>query len=114
MQSNVPPVQWSSWIWFVLMTLAMLWLWQEGPRHVGTRTISYSQFKEYVRNGEVINCVIQQTEITGKIQPRPKAAFQEIKPTQPETKGAPGIAQESTASSASTTQAKKQETKNQS
>ena len=65
--------QWISWVWFVLMTLGMLWLWQEAPRRVGTRTIAYSQFKEYVRDGEVLDCSVQQTEITGKIHIHPKA-----------------------------------------
>jgi len=67
-----PPVQWSAWIWFVVMTLAMVWLWQEGPRQVGTRTISYSQFKAYVRDGQVTDCSIQQTEINGDINPQAK------------------------------------------
>ena len=47
-KQGMPPVQWSSWIWFVLLTLAMVWFWQEGPRQMGTRTIPYSQFKDYL------------------------------------------------------------------
>jgi cell division protease FtsH len=69
---DLPPMQWSSWIWFVIMTLAMLWFWQEGPRQVGTRTIPYSQFKVYVQNGEVADCSVQQTEIDGTVQPKTK------------------------------------------
>ncbi len=69
----MPTPQWSTWIWFILMTLLMVWFWQEGPRQVGTRTISYSQFKDYVKNGEVTDCSVEQTEITGTIQPKPAA-----------------------------------------
>ena len=71
-KQGMPPAQWSTWIWFVLMTLTMVWFWQEGPRQVGTQTIPYSQFKQYLENGEVADCSIQQTEIEGKIQPSAK------------------------------------------
>jgi cell division protease FtsH len=95
-RSNLPPVQWSSWIWFVLMTLALLWLWQEGPREVSTRTISYSQFKEYVRKGEVTDCSVEQTEIVGKIEPPAKAAEKgTAQNAAPETKSPAGTAAES-------------------
>jgi cell division protease FtsH len=90
---NVPPPKWGSWILFVLMTLLLVWMWQEGPRRVGMRTISYSQFKDYVHNDEVLDCLIQQTEITGKIQPHPKAAAKQSGTSaQPETKSAPQTA----------------------
>jgi cell division protease FtsH len=65
-----PPAPWVSWIWFALMTLALLWFWQEGVRQVGTRTIPYSQFKNYVHDGEVTECSVRQTDIVGKIQPK--------------------------------------------
>ena len=94
-KQGLPPAQWSTWIWFVLMTLAMVWFWQEGPRQLGTRMIPYSQFKDYLRNGEVMDCSIQQTEITGSIQPR---TIPTSKPTEPtaksEAKGAPGATPE--------------------
>ena len=85
-----PPPRWTTWIWFALMTLAMLWFWQEGARQVGVRTIAYSQFKGYVRDGEVTECSVKQTEIDGKIQPHAKAASTEAKSTvKTEDKGTP-------------------------
>jgi cell division protease FtsH len=97
------------------MTLAMLWLWQEGPRHVGTRTISYSQFKEYVQDGEVVNCSVQQTEITGKIQLHPNTASKETQPSaQKETKGTQATPESKTNPGVPATQANKEETKDQS
>lgn len=117
-QKNVPPVQWSAWIWFVLMTLAMLWLWQEGPRHMNTRTISYSQFKEYVRDGEVVNCSVQQTDITGEIRTHPKTASKEAQPNPQSEKGGiqastPESKTKSEASTQPTAQTKEKETKSQ-
>lgn len=106
---NLPQAQWTAWIWFALMTLVMLWLWQEGPRHVGTRTISYSQFKEYVQNGEVVNCSIQDTEITGKIQPKPQAksdaAVHPAESTAPATQTTPSSVVKSSPTPAPSTQA---------
>jgi cell division protease FtsH len=63
------------------MNLLLLWVWQEGARQVGTRTIPYSQFKAYVRNGEVTECAVQQTEITGNIQPHAKPMSEEAEPS---------------------------------
>src|SRR5579885_217217 len=72
---------WTSWIWFVLLTLAMVWVWQEGSRRVGVRTIPYSAFKNYVRNHEVVSCNIQQTEITGLIRPHKAGKQPESSPS---------------------------------
>jgi cell division protease FtsH len=68
-RQNLPPTRWAVWIWFALFIFAMMWLWQSGAHRMGTRTIPYSQFKDYVRNGEVVECSVEQTEIVGKIQP---------------------------------------------
>jgi hypothetical protein len=83
-KQGLPP-QWTTWIWFLLMTLAMVWFWQEGSHQVGVRTISYSQFKEYLHNGEVTDCTVQQTEIDGNIQPKttPISKQAEASPTPP-------------------------------
>jgi cell division protease FtsH len=76
-----PPAKWTSLIWFILLTLALLWFWQEGAHQVTTRTIPYSQFKDDLRNGEVLQCSVGQTEITGKIQPHAKAISREQEPS---------------------------------
>ena len=105
-KQGMPPVQWASWIWFLLLTLAMVWFWQEGPRQVGTRTIPYSEFKEYLHDGEVTDCTVQQTEIEGNIQPKPTPISKQAEPaaaseakaapaTAPETKPKPEAAAES-------------------
>jgi cell division protease FtsH len=93
--SGRSPVPWISWIWLMFMTFLVLWLWQEGARQMSTRTIAYSQFKAYVRNGEVTECSVSQTEIDGKIQPRagvaPANSRSEAKPEgKAGTAGTPG------------------------
>jgi cell division protease FtsH len=76
---NVQPPQWQSLIFYAIFMLATLWIWQEVAQQVSLRTIPYSQFKDYVRLGEVVECSVKETEIDGKIQPHPSAAAQEQK-----------------------------------
>jgi hypothetical protein len=40
--------QWRFWIWYFLLTLLVLWGWQELANQVQFRTIPYSQFKTYL------------------------------------------------------------------
>ena len=42
------------------------------PRYL--RTIPYSEFKDDLKQGEVVECVVKETEISGKIQPKPSAS----------------------------------------
>lgn len=73
--SGAPPQrQWGWWIWYLLLTLGMLWLWQDAAHRAVYRTIDYSQFKRDLAQGEVIECRVAQTEITGKIQPKAATA----------------------------------------
>ena len=86
----VPPTpQWAPLIWFVLMALALVWVWQEGPSRMGTVTIPYSQFKRFVKQGDVVECAVSSTDIVGEIQPPPSAASPEHGAAKPET-GAAG------------------------
>ena len=59
--------------------LAMLWFWQEASRQLTTRTIPYSQFKALLHERRVADLTIEETEITGKVLPKPEA--------KPEAKG---------------------------
>jgi cell division protease FtsH len=69
----VPPILSKALIAYVLMMLAMLWVWQEAFKHVLTPTIPYSQFKQDLRAGEVVECAVRENEIVGKLQPKPVA-----------------------------------------
>ena len=86
----VPPTpQWAPLIWFVLMALALVWVWQEGPSRMGTVTIPYSQFKRFVKQGDVVECAVSSTDIVGEIQPPPSAASPKQGAAKPEA-GAAG------------------------
>ena len=63
--------QWRLWIWYFLVTLMVLWVWQELGNQVEYRTIPYSEFKTYLAQGAVAEAVVKQNEIDGRIVPKP-------------------------------------------
>jgi len=65
----VPP-KWSSPLWYLPFMLILLWFWQSAIVQLAYRTIPYSEFKERLRNGEVVECTVQESIIDGKIQPK--------------------------------------------
>ena len=69
-------------LWYFLLMLGMLWFWQEASHHITTRTIPYSQFKDLVAERRVADLTINETEITGKVLPKP-APERKAKPATP-------------------------------
>ncbi len=63
--------QWRLWIWYFLLTLLVLWIWQELGNKVEYRTIPYSEFKSYLAQGAVVDAVVKQDEIDGRVVPKP-------------------------------------------
>src|ERR1700733_8997100 len=63
--------QWRLWIWYFLMTLLVLWVWQELGNQVEYRTIPYSEFRNYLAQHAVVEAVVKQNEIDGRIVPKP-------------------------------------------
>ena len=60
--------------WYIPLVLLILWGWHEMSSSM-TKTIDYSQFEHYLAKGEVADCKIDDTEITGHItvkQPPPE------------------------------------------
>jgi cell division protease FtsH len=64
--------QWRLWIWYFLLTLLVLWAWQELGNQVEYRTIPYSEFKGYLAKGAVAEALVKQNEIDGRIVPKPE------------------------------------------
>lgn len=85
---NLPPVQWRSLIWYLILMFGTLWVWQEAARQVVYRTISYSEFKDDLEHGEVIECSVGQDDIQGKIQPKNASTGEKTgNPTSAEAQG---------------------------
>jgi cell division protease FtsH len=62
--------QWRFWIWYFLVTLLVLWGWQELANQVQFHTIPYSQFKTYLAQHEVTEALVKQDEIDGRVVPK--------------------------------------------
>lgn len=68
-----PPrrIPWASFPWwYILIVLVILWVWQDFLLFSPTKTIPYSQFKQYLTDGQVTDCEIRETEIIGHISPK--------------------------------------------
>ncbi len=68
------PPQWSAMLWYLPIMILLLWMWQEAFTNIAVRTLPYSEFKNYLRQGEVVESVLKTDTIEGKIQPRVSAA----------------------------------------
>ena len=53
--------------------LILLWIWQDAITNYTVKTIPYSEFKEHVSKGEVIEATISPDRIDGKIELKPPA-----------------------------------------
>jgi cell division protease FtsH len=67
------PPKWSSPVWYLPFMVLLLWIAQSTILQVAYRTIPYSEFKQHLRQGEVVECKVRETTIEGKIQPKAAA-----------------------------------------
>jgi len=64
------PMEWRSFpYWYLLLMLILLWAWQ-GAMQFTVKEIPYSDFKNYLRNSEVIEVQVHETSIQGKVKPK--------------------------------------------
>ncbi|MGE0487954.1 MAG: ATP-dependent zinc metalloprotease FtsH [Vulcanimicrobiota bacterium] len=55
--------------WYLALGLLLLWVWQGALLERTIQTLTYSQFKEHVRQSQVLECEIQSDQIVGKLKP---------------------------------------------
>src|SRR5439155_19950956 len=86
-----PQTRWA--IGYFLITLLVLWVWQELISEFAVRTIPYSQFKVHLARREVVEAAVKQEEIVGRVVPlaarEPNAAPAEPVLTTPKTNAVP-------------------------
>src|SRR5439155_1460060 len=86
-----PQTRWV--IGYFLITLLVLWVWQELISEFAVRTIPYSQFKVHLARREVVEAAVKQEEIVGRVVPlaarEPNAAPAEPVLTTPKTNAVP-------------------------
>ncbi len=70
---ETPPAgpNWSMVWWYLPLMLLLLWVWQDQLHEMSVKSIPYSEFEQDLARGEVTECQVQETEITGKIMPKP-------------------------------------------
>jgi cell division protease FtsH len=66
--------QWRLIIIYFLVTLFLLWAWQEFFTQATLRSIPYSEFKHYLALHEVTTAIVKENEIDGKIVPKAHTA----------------------------------------
>lgn len=76
---------WRFSIWYMLVTVMLLWLWQDYAHLIAVETIPYSEFKAMVADGRVIECEVRESEIVGLARPA-----EENSSTEAETAAATG------------------------
>src|SRR5262252_16069 len=76
MERGKPPIKpdqgskkpkWSTF-WYIPIMLLVLWVWQSMIVQFAYKSIPYSEFKNYLARREVVECVVKEEAIEGKIQ----------------------------------------------
>jgi cell division protease FtsH len=68
--AGAPGDQWRYLFVYAIALLLIVWFWQEAISRVSVKTIPYSQFKEHLSRGEVIEVNVSPDVIHGKIRPQ--------------------------------------------
>ncbi len=95
-------VNWQALLWYLPVMLLMLWVWQDIFFQARVQLIAYSDFKQHVARGEVVECDVKDDEIVGVIRLKsatdsnqslaPAANDTSLKPAQPAATANPGKA----------------------
>src|SRR4051812_8135603 len=59
--------QWKLPLWQIVFMLLLLWVWQDAITNYMVKTLSYSEFKEHLKRGEVTEAKLYPEQITGRI-----------------------------------------------
>jgi len=80
---QIPP-SWKFAFWYVPIVFVLLWLGLGAFVRMNVRTIPYSEFKEHIRRKEVVECIIREDVIEGRIHLQTNAPAQKAESkTQP-------------------------------
>lgn len=69
-EESTPANNWRFLWWYIPLVLLVLWVWQDLAHQATVKTIPYSEFKQYLAQGEVSEVRIGQTEIVGRVEPK--------------------------------------------
>jgi cell division protease FtsH len=63
--------QWGLPLWYIVVTIVLIWIWQGTLTQITVKEIPYSEFKQRVARGEVTEAKVGATDITGLIKSKP-------------------------------------------
>lgn len=66
--AGAPTDQWRYLFVYVIALLVIVWFWQEAISRVSVRTIPYSEFKDHLARGQVVEVNVSSDVIHGKIR----------------------------------------------
>jgi len=66
--------QWGLPIWYIVVTIVLIWIWQGALTQITVKEIPYSEFKQRLTRGEVADARVAATDITGTIKSVPGLA----------------------------------------
>src|ERR1043165_620704 len=67
---KIPP--WGLALWYVVITIVLIALWQSTLQQLTVKEIPYSEFKQRLARGEVTEVKVGVSDITGLIKSNPK------------------------------------------
>ncbi len=77
---QIPPVNARRLLWYLPLTIFLLWVWQDVAVQYTVRTLPYSAFKEHLAKGEVLDCQLESDVIRGRIQEKSSPAQAKLAP----------------------------------
>src|SRR5437868_1050055 len=63
--------QWGTPVWYIVVTIVLIWIWQGALTQITVKEIPYSEFKQRIARGEVTEAKVGATDITGLIKSKP-------------------------------------------
>ncbi len=76
---KVPP-GWGPLLWYLPLMLVLVWLWQGALTQFSVKTIPYSEFKEYLNKGQVVEATVREDAIEGRINTKKGQTTEAEKP----------------------------------
>jgi cell division protease FtsH len=65
--------QWGLPLWYIVITIVLIAIWQSTLTQLTVKEIPYSEFKQRLARGEVTECKVGVSDITGLIKSKPDA-----------------------------------------
>lgn len=66
--------QWGLPLWYIVVTIVLIWIWQGALTQITVKEIPYSEFKQRLARGEVVDAKVGATDISGTIKSKPGLA----------------------------------------